>query len=314
MDGFLNVNKPSGITSHDVVSKIRLIVKEKKVGHLGTLDPDATGVLVLCIGKATKLAQFLRDLDKVYTGTMTLGITTDTLDAGGQVIKVTNCANLSYERIADVFNSFIGEIEQIPPMVSAVKVDGKRLYSLARRGKIVEREPRKVKIYKLDILRIYEDDVLRPAIEGKFIKIDFRVHCSKGTYVRSLASDIGNALQCGAHLSYLVRDKVGDFSINDAIDLKAIESDPNIIGQALRSMDDTMSFIPKLVLNEIDAKKFVNGLMIKLERGVGDSVGYESSGLVRVHDVNGRLLGIGKAQFKDKELVTCKPMKVLLGP
>ena len=204
----LNINKPSGWTSFDVVKKIRNLVGVKKVGHAGTLDPFATGVLVICTGKATKRINEFVETSKEYIGEIFFGIETDSYDITGQVVaNYDGIKKPSLEKIKDVLTDFKGEIMQVPPMFSALKVKGKRLYHLARQGKTVEREPRKVTVHALDILD-YDYPVLK-----------VRVHCSKGTYIRSLAHDIGQRLEVGAHLKSLERTKVGDFSVDRAWNL-----------------------------------------------------------------------------------------------
>jgi len=205
MNGFLIVDKPEGITSHDVVDFIRKKFCIRKVGHAGTLDPMATGVLVLLVGKATK--QFIRfeNFDKEYEATLTLGSMTDTGDAQGKIIKTQRFDNISKEKVEEVFNRFIGEINQVPPMVSALKYKGNRLYALARCGIDVIRKPRKIKIYFLKL------------IEFNLPHIKFVVRCSKGTYIRKLGEDMGNVLGCGGHISSIRRLSVGPFNIRDAV-------------------------------------------------------------------------------------------------
>jgi len=204
--GILLVDKDKGITSHDVVAAVRRRFSIRKVGHAGTLDPNATGLLVLLIGKATKLSNKFLNEDKVYSAEMKLGQRTDSADCRGKIISEKE-VTVTGEDIRAVMAGFLGEIEQIPPMVSAKKINGRRLYKLARSGKAVERSPRKIVIKELDVLRI---DV--PFVE-------FRVECSKGTYVRQLADDIGEKLGSGGHLTELRRIRSGDFSARDAITL-----------------------------------------------------------------------------------------------
>lgn len=213
MNGILNINKPPGMTSHDVVQALRKILGVRKIGHTGTLDPDATGVLILCIGEATKLAQFLQGLPKEYLAEMIFGITTDTEDSQGKILSRVKC-DISREAVEKVLENFRGTIEQIPPMVSAIKVGGRPLYKLARQGKTIERKPRKVKIYQLELLKFEP---------GPNPKASLRIACSKGTYIRTLCADIGQKLSCGAHLSQLVRTRVGDFSLNESHTLSEIE-------------------------------------------------------------------------------------------
>jgi tRNA pseudouridine55 synthase len=211
MDGVLNIDKPRGITSHDVVNRVRRILRIKKVGHTGTLDPEATGVLPVLVGKATKISRFLINSDKEYIATMMLGIKTDTGDSKGRVISEASGPFPSEREIRSVFEGFTGSILQIPPMYSAIKVNGMPLYSLARKGIEVERKAREVTVYSLDIRNI------------ESTLITFRVHCSKGTYIRTLVSDIGDALGVGGHLVSLRRIVSGKFRIEDSVSLKELE-------------------------------------------------------------------------------------------
>ena len=204
MDGIINVRKEKGFTSFDVVAKLRGILKMKKIGHTGTLDPDAEGVLPVCIGKATRVCDLLTDKDKVYEAVMLLGKETDTQDMTGTILKESE-VNLSIEEVKQCIESFVGEYAQIPPMYSALKVNGKKLYELAREGKTVERKPRPVHFYEIEILEI------------NLPLVRFCVTCSKGTYIRALARDIGEALQSGAHLTALERTRVGDVRLADCL-------------------------------------------------------------------------------------------------
>ena len=197
--GIINVYKEKGFTSHDVVAKLRGIVGQKKIGHTGTLDPDATGVLPVCLGKATKLCDLLTDKDKTYEAVMLLGMTTDTQDITGRILEEKSTETLTADKVREVIESFIGDYDQIPPMYSALKVNGKKLYELAREGKVVERKARPVKI--LDI-RIIEMDLPRVRME---------VSCSKGTYIRTLCHDIGEQLGCGGCMESLIRTRVSTF-------------------------------------------------------------------------------------------------------
>lgn len=204
MDGILIVNKPSGITSHDVVDFIRRKFNIKRVGHAGTLDPMATGVLVMLLGKATKLSNTFTSNDKEYVAKVFFGKKTDTQDAFGKVIEEKDINSLDIEDIKKALDNFKGEIEQIPPMVSAIKYKGKKLYQLARSGKTVKRDPRKIKISDIEIL------------DFNFPELTFRVRCSKGTYVRTLCEDIGKSLGVPSHMSSLVRSASGDFLLEDS--------------------------------------------------------------------------------------------------
>jgi tRNA pseudouridine55 synthase len=209
-DGVLLVDKPAGMTSHDVVDRVRRQFGFKKVGHCGTLDPAATGLLILVVERATKLQDRLMSVDKTYEGTMLLGISTDSQDVDGEVIAEKPVPPLTENDIEEALAKFRGDIQQVPPMVSAVKHQGTPLYKLARKGKTVEREPRLVHIYDLRVLAV------------ELPRIRFRVACTKGTYVRTLCSDIGDLLGCGAHLYELRRTQSGNFQVNDAHSLEEI--------------------------------------------------------------------------------------------
>ena len=213
-EGILLVDKPAGITSHDVIARLRRTLKMKRIGHAGTLDPMATGLLVVLVGKATKASQFLISLDKEYEGTIFLGRTTNTQDAEGEVMVETPVPPLSEEEILKCTASFLGDQYQTPPMHSAIKLKGVPLYKLARQGKEVEREPRFIRVSRFEALRIAPPE------------IDFSVAASKGFYVRTLAHDFGARIGCGGHLSRLRRTRAGKFSLADAATLEAIEAMP----------------------------------------------------------------------------------------
>lgn len=211
MDGLLIINKPKGWTSHDVVAKLRKILSIQKIGHTGTLDPEATGVLCACIGKATRLIEYTAEDEKEYRVIMRLGLTTDTLDAAGKVIKETKDFSVAREVIEEAFTKFTGRISQIPPMYSAVKIGGTPLYRLARQGKEIPRAPREVLIREIRLLEY----------SGEFVRFD--VLCSRGTYVRTLCSDIGDHLGVGAHTYSLERLRSGAFTIEDALSIEDAE-------------------------------------------------------------------------------------------
>ncbi len=212
LSGILLVNKPKGMTSHDVVDAARAALGIRKIGHAGTLDPMATGLLILLVGSATKLSNRFSGLDKDYEATMCLGKITSTGDAEGKILE-ERPVEVSEEDVRAAFERFVGEIEQVPPMVSAIRHKGKRLYELARKGIVVERKPRRVTIYKLEITRL------------NLPEIDFFVSCSKGTYIRKLCEDIGEALGCGAYQSRLHRVRIGNFHITDAVNVEDINED-----------------------------------------------------------------------------------------
>ena len=208
-EGILLINKPTGITSHDVVDKIRRKYEIKKVGHAGTLDPMATGLLIILLGRFTKRSNEFLNCDKAYEGTILLGVNTDTADKEGKITseKKLDEKKLDQEYLEKIFLSFMGESEQIPPMFSAKKINGKPLYKLARKGIVVKREPKKITITEIRITEI------------KLPRIKFHVRCSKGTYIRQLAHDIGEKIGCGAHLASLCRTAIGSFELKDAIEL-----------------------------------------------------------------------------------------------
>ena len=213
-DGVLLVDKAEGMTSHDVVALIRRKLEIRKVGHCGTLDPIATGLLLLTLGRGTKIQDLLMSEDKEYVGTMTLGVTTNTQDREGEVVDQRAVPPLQREQVLAAFDKFRGDFYQMPPMVSAIKRDGVPLYKLARQGKVVEREPRLVHVYRYSVDKIEPPD------------IDFTVLCSKGFYVRTYVHDIGEALGCGAHLKNLRRSKSGRFDVENAVSVDQIKNGP----------------------------------------------------------------------------------------
>lgn len=308
MDGILNINKPGDWTSHDVVMKVRGILGQKKVGHTGTLDPMATGVLVLCVGRAVKLVQFLQNQDKEYVADMTLGIATDTYDATGRVVQSKRC-EIGRDQIESLLPKFQGEIEQIPPMVSAIKLRGQPLYKLALRGEEVERPVRKVKISRLELVD-YRD--------GEHPVATLSLECSKGTYVRALVADLGTQLDCGAHVSRLVRTRAGNFFLADSYTLEALDElvKKGIVGSALVSMEEAISFLPNLPIRKEGVARVQNGHPVTLEMVEWASPGLKRGNIVRILDNQQRLLAIGKMQIdlveglSGKEIVA-KPIRVI---
>lgn len=278
VSGCVVVDKPTGCTSHDVVDQVRKVLDTRKVGHAGTLDPDATGVLVLGVGVGTKLLQFVTGADKSYEGEIVFGVETDTLDAGGQV-TATYDMTLEPDAVAAAAKTLTGDIEQMPPMVSAVKVDGKRLHELARQGKEVERKSRPVTVHRFDVAQT--DDPLVYRVE---------VDCSSGTYIRTLAADLGAALGGGAHLRNLRRTAVGPFTLDEAVAADQVELQPVV--KLLRGM-------PVLEVDDETARRVANG------QSLGPSAG---SGRLAVVDSSNRVLGVYEA--RDGNLC---PVKVLSG-
>lgn len=236
--GIINVYKEKGFTSHDVVAKLRGIIGQKKIGHTGTLDPDATGVLPVCLGKGTKLCDMLTDKDKTYEAVLLLGKTTDTQDITGEVLETRNTELLEEELVLQTIQSFVGDYEQVPPMYSALKVNGKKLYELAREGKTVERKARQVTIHEIRIL-----DIALP-------KVRMEVSCSKGTYIRTLCHDIGEKLGCGGCMESLIRTKVGRFEIADSLKLSEIESiqKEGRLDEIVVPVDQMFTQYPKVVV------------------------------------------------------------------
>lgn len=282
--GIINVYKEAGYTSFDVVARLRGILKIKKIGHTGTLDPDATGVLPVCVGKATKLCDMLTDKDKVYECVMMLGVETDTYDLSGKVLS-RNSVTASEEDIVNAINSFVGDIMQVPPMYSALKVNGKKLYELAREGKEIERKPRPVTIFSIDILNI------------SLPEVSIRIHCSKGTYIRSLCHDVGEVLGCGCAMKSLVRTRVSMFDIADARTLDEIErivKAGNLDGimlkvdQAFEGME-TVFVIP----TEDAIKHAVNGVPIPATDVFAESIsGFEDGRRYRIYLPDNRFIGV----------------------
>lgn len=255
--GFLNVYKPKGMTSHDVVSVLRKITKIKQIGHTGTLDPFAEGVLPVCIGKATRLIEYLKE-DKEYLATVQFGAVSTTYDIEGEISVKNDKISLNIEKIQNALKSFTGEIEQVPPIYSAIKVNGKKLYEYAREGKSVEIKPRKIFIEKLELKNFDE----------KLNQAQILVKCSKGTYIRSLANDLGEILNVGAYLTKLVRTQSGKFRIENSLKLDGIDVFNNLINP-LKMLD-----LPVINVSEQDLLKIKNGMSVKgnFENLVGNNV------------------------------------------
>ena len=278
MNGIIIINKPLGKTSHDMVSFMRRVTGIKKIGHTGTLDPMAEGVLPICIGKATKAADMLTADDKGYRAQLVLGMTTDTLDSEGDILSECE-VKCTREEIENVIKSFIGEVEQIPPMFSAIKQNGKKLYELARKGIEVERKPRKITINKIDILEI--------DTQNNTVTID--VDCSKGTYIRTLCEDIGTKLGVGAYMNTLVRTKSGIFNIKDAMSTKEIESlaKQGKLTDSIKSVDSVFGNLESIYLNEKQTKSVLNGIRMSYN-------GRAEGECLRVYGYDGEFLCISQ--------------------
>lgn len=279
MDRVLIVDKPAGMTSHDVVERVRRTSGIRRVGHTGTLDPSATGVLVLLVGRATRLAQFFLDDEKDYRGEMILGASTDTQDAQGKVVSTSAVVGITAADVENAFAGFVGEIEQVPPMVSAIKRGGTPLYVLARRGVTVPREPRRVLVKRLVLLG-YRAPVA-----------EFEVTCSRGTYVRTLAHDVGRALGCGAHLGRLTRERVGRFRIADAASLDEVSGAGRDLARLGLSMFEACDAWPALRVDRGELDAIANGAPVEVEetRLPGPP------GLVRVTHDRDHLAAVGRS-------------------
>lgn len=277
--GFINIYKEAGYTSHDVVNIVRNNLNRVKTGHTGTLDPEATGVLPICIGKATKLSEYITSSSKEYRAEMTLGISTSTQDHTGEVIKKSN-VNVSKEDINNAVLSFKGEIYQKPPMYSAVKINGKKLYELARQGKEIERIERKITIYDIKINDITENNI-----------VIMTILCSKGTYIRTLCNDIGEKLGCGAHMSSLLRTKTGRFYIQDSINLNEFKECAlkKRYAEIIIPVDKILCELRKVTVSNKAYKFLYNGNKINLTY-LSTEPDYNEN--VLAYDSSGKLIGI----------------------
>jgi tRNA pseudouridine55 synthase len=304
MHGVLNAHKPSGPTSHDIVSMVRRAAGQKKVGHAGTLDPAASGVLVVCLGNATRIVEYLTDSEKEYRAVVEFGIETDTEDHTGTVIREMDASHVSRELLESALPCFMGKINQIPPMVSAVHHEGKRLYELARSGIVVERQPRTVEIYALDLIDF---------IPGSHPRATLNVGCSKGTYIRTLCADIGLAINCVAHMASLVRTKVGRFSLDEAISTDDIQElgRAQRLAEALISVDDALSDMPSVVVSAVDVEHVKNGAAIDMNSLASGGTGLSELDIpLRIHGPHEILLGIGMLCMENGADAVLKPRKI----
>ena len=297
MNGLIIINKEAGYTSHDVVAKMRGICKQRKIGHTGTLDPMATGVLPVCLGKGTGVCSLLTDSDKEYRAVFRLGIQTDTQDISGTILsqKDVRCTS---SQIEETILSFVGKQYQIPPMYSALKVNGQKLCDLARSGKTIERVPRPIEIYRIQILRIQIPDV------------EILVSCSKGTYIRTLCHDIGEQLECGACMTELERTRAAGYSLQDAITLEQLQEykENNQLEEICIPVDSVFVHLPKaVVLNEFQ-KLLVNGNCLPVEC-VPEYPSVEDGHQIRIYDESGQFVGV-YAFREDKN--EWKPIKLFL--
>lgn len=301
MHGFINVLKPAGMTSHDVVGFLRRMTCQKRVGHTGTLDPGAVGVLPVAVGLATRLVEYVTGQKKVYRAEVTLGSATDSGDAFGNMIFSAPAVNLTEEDVEKVLANFKGIIEQVPPMTSAIKVQGQKLYELARRGIEVERPVRKVEIYDIKPVK-WDLHAARP----HFL---MDVSCSKGTYIRSLCHDIGNVLGCGAYMSFLIRTAVGDFSLKNALTLEELRryAEEENLSARIIPMAEAISQMPRLEIDADQARQIGCGVTITADFDPHVRVAMDELQLLH----KGVLMAIGKVTEEiDSGRYFVKPCKV----
>jgi tRNA pseudouridine55 synthase len=305
MNGILNIFKPKGISSFQAVKEVKNILNIPKAGHAGTLDPSASGILLVCIGQATKIVEFLVDLKKYYQGEMILGISTDSQDSEGNIIQRKKVKNdIDEERIKRIFLKYKNINSQIPPMFSATYYKGERLYRLARKGIEVKRSPKKIKIYKLNLLN-FNQKMNHPIIK-------FEVVCSKGTYIRTLCNDIGNELGCGAYLSNLVRKKIGYFNLEDSINLDALKKEKILEKKYLISIDSALKGLNNITVRNEAIKTVLNGGTISNEQITTNTkiskIG--RSKFIKIYDLENNLLSIGIPIKKNGKDLIFKPIKV----
>ena len=289
INGIVNIYKEKGYTSHDVVAVLRKVVGQKKIGHTGTLDPDATGVLPVCLGRATKVCELLTDHDKTYEALLLLGKTTDTQDISGEVLEERDPGDLTEEEVRSCIESFIGEYDQIPPMYSALKVNGKKLYELAREGKTVERKSRKVQIHGIRIL------------EMNLPHVRMEVDCSKGTYIRTLCHDIGEKLQVGGCMEELERTKVGRFLKEDAVTLDEVRQkmEQGEGAELFTPLDQIFAELPAVTVTDAKAWMSYNGNDLP-ERFLLEKEAWTDGQEVRVYDSRKNFIGLYQSRAPKK--------------
>lgn len=300
MNGVLIVDKSAGPTSHDVVDAIRKVLRMKKVGHTGTLDPAATGVLPIVLGKATKLSRYLTGCDKSYRGVIRLGVTTDTLDAVGEVLE-ERPVEVTREQVEAVLNQFRGDIKQVPPMYSAKKIDGKKLYELARQGVEIEREAKDVRINELELIEF----------DGTNITVD--VSCTSGTYIRVLALDVGEALGCGAHLGALRRTQVGKFDLSRAITIDDLADAPEKADALVVSMGEALELLPVIEVPVDIGAMIRNGYQLTVaDLRTVDLPEFKLDDALMLRTLKGDLIGVARSLFASEELGTVRREKQAL--
>lgn len=287
MNGVINIYKNTGMTSFDVVAMVRRVAKMKKVGHTGTLDPAASGVLPVCLGKATKIIDYIMENKKVYRVNLKLGMVTDTYDLEGEVLREKDASHITKDEILNCINSFVGTIDQVPPMYSALKQNGVRLYELARQGIEVHREARKITIYSIENIKIESND-----------NIQMDVCCSKGTYIRSLCYDIGEKLNVGATMTALERIQNGPFTKEEAINIEDLTEE--LLEKHIISIEKALDSFEKITVNEKFGKLLRNGVKVFDNRMYSEEVKFNK--LYRVYEDNGVFWGLGKRDEKGFKL------------
>ena len=301
MNGIINIYKEKGFTSFDVVAKLRGILKTRKIGHTGTLDPDAEGVLPVCVGKATKICELLTDKTKEYEAVMLLGRTTDTQDVTGETLTQQE-VRCSAKEVGKAVLSFAGDYMQVPPMYSAVKVNGKKLYELAREGKEIARKARTIEVYDIRIRRFLPPD-----------RVEMDIDCSKGTYIRTLCADIGKALGCGGHMAELLRTATGSFSLENAIkldDLKAL-AEQERAEDALLTMQEALRDFPVIKIAEGSTKLLYNGGKIQEKYFTKQPKALQEDEIAAVYDFENHLVGLYTLK-KEETNFYIKPFKMLV--
>ncbi len=304
INGVLLLNKSGGMSSNNALQRARRLFNAAKAGHTGSLDPLATGVLPLCFGEATKFSQFLLDADKGYQTTIVLGSSTTTGDADGEILALSDCSEITEEAVANALLEFHGNIEQVPPMYSALKHQGQPLYKLARQGKEIARKPRPVRIDKIELLGFRQ-------LENSAIEIDVEILCSKGTYIRSIAEDLGKALFCGAHVKKLHRIQSGEFKVEDALTIDELvaelaDQEVNVLDHHLLPTDTPVRSLPAVELPEQNAFYFMQGQAVMVSEVYRIA---EEGGMVRVFSSASIFLGLG--QVSDDGRVAPKRLVVL---
>lgn len=290
LNGFLPINKEVGPTSHDIVNRLRNLLGYRKIGHTGTLDPAACGLLLTCLGRGCKIVQFFSEWDKEYVAKIKLGEETDTYDAQGQVVKVKKNLDVSEDKVRKVVLSFKGENWQLSPSYSALKFKGKKLYQYAREGKSAPKKLKKVKIADIKVEKI----------DLPFINI--KVTCSSGTYIRTLAYDIGKKLGCGAHLASLCRTRVGPFELKEALILTGIRKEKERISTFFISIENALNYLPSLVIKNDFTGRIKNGVELRSSQIVSVEKDFKKGDRLTLKDESGRILAVGNSLVPSEQI------------